>query len=128
MMDLKRIAWATAGVGVAGLALIDPALAQEAAEAADAAEEAAPLDYAVAGVPLETQYVLNTLSFFLHGALVMWMAAGFAMLESGLVRTKNTAAICLKNIALYSVAGGLAVECVKLGECSTYCKAMIKYV
>ena len=105
MMDLKRIAWATAGVGVAGLALIDPALAQEAAEAAEAAEEAAPLDYAVAGVPLETQYVLNTLSFFLHGALVMWMAAGFAMLESGLVRTKNTAAICLKNIALYSVAG-----------------------
>ena len=35
----------------------------------------------------------------------MWMAAGFAMLESGLVRTKNTATICLKNIALYSVAG-----------------------
>ena len=35
----------------------------------------------------------------------MWMAAGFAMLESGLVRTKNTAAICLKNIALYSTAG-----------------------
>jgi Amt family ammonium transporter len=39
------------------------------------------------------------------GALVMWMAAGFAMLESGLVRTKNTASICLKNIALYSIAG-----------------------
>ena len=35
----------------------------------------------------------------------MWMAAGFAMLESGLVRTKNTATICLKNIALYSIAG-----------------------
>ena len=35
----------------------------------------------------------------------MLMAAGFAMLESGLVRTKNTAAICLKNMALYSVAG-----------------------
>ena len=35
----------------------------------------------------------------------MWMAAGFAMLESGMVRSKNTATICLKNIALYSIAG-----------------------
>ncbi len=39
------------------------------------------------------------------GALVMWMAAGFAMLESGLVRSKNVATICLKNIALFGVAG-----------------------
>ena len=53
----------------------------------------------------ETAYILNTFSFLVHGFLVMWMAAGFAMLESGLVRTKNTATICLKNIALYSVAG-----------------------
>ena len=53
----------------------------------------------------ETQYIFNTLSFLIHGFLVMWMAAGFAMLESGLVRSKNTATICLKNIALYSVAG-----------------------
>jgi ammonium transporter, Amt family len=53
----------------------------------------------------ETQYIFNTLSFLMHGFLVMWMAAGFAMLESGLVRSKNTATICLKNIALYSVAG-----------------------
>ncbi len=58
-----------------------------------------------AEVSAETQYIFNTLSFFIHGALVMWMAAGFAMLESGLVRTKNTASICLKNIALYSIAG-----------------------
>ena len=53
----------------------------------------------------ETAYILNTFSFLVHGFRVMWMAAGFAMLESGLVRTKNTATICLKNIALYSVAG-----------------------
>ncbi|MBH90092.1 MAG: ammonium transporter [Magnetovibrio sp.] len=53
----------------------------------------------------ETQYIFNTLSFLVHGFLVMFMAAGFAMLESGLVRSKNTATICLKNIALYSIAG-----------------------
>jgi Amt family ammonium transporter len=60
---------------------------------------------ALAAVSDETAYVLNTFSFLVHGFLVMLMAAGFAMLESGLVRTKNTAAICLKNIALYSIAG-----------------------
>ena len=60
---------------------------------------------AAAAVTDETAFVLNTFSFLVHGFLVMLMAAGFAMLESGLVRTKNTAAICLKNIALYSVAG-----------------------
>jgi len=60
---------------------------------------------ALAAVDPESQFVFNSFSFLIHGALVMWMAAGFAMLESGLVRTKNTAAICLKNIALYSVAG-----------------------
>lgn len=53
----------------------------------------------------ETQFILNTMNFLFCGALVMFMAAGFAMLESGLVRSKNTATICLKNIALYSVAG-----------------------
>ena len=58
-----------------------------------------------AGELTETQYILNTFSFLIHGFLVMFMAAGFAMLESGLVRSKNTATICLKNIALYSIAG-----------------------
>jgi Amt family ammonium transporter len=53
----------------------------------------------------ETAFIFNTFSFLINGFLVMWMAAGFAMLESGLVRTKNTASICLKNIALYSLAG-----------------------
>ncbi len=58
-----------------------------------------------AAVSEETAFVFNSFSFLVHGALVMWMAAGFAMLESGMVRSKNTAAICLKNIALYSTAG-----------------------
>ena len=58
-----------------------------------------------AEVSTETAYIFNTFSFLVCGALVMWMAAGFAMLESGLVRSKNTATICLKNIALYSIAG-----------------------
>jgi len=58
-----------------------------------------------AAVSEETAFVFNSFSFLIHGALVMWMAAGFAMLESGMVRSKNTAAICLKNIALYSTAG-----------------------
>ena len=58
-----------------------------------------------AAVETETAYIFNTFSFLFHGALVMWMAAGFAMLESGLARAKNTAAICLKNILLYSIAG-----------------------
>ena len=60
---------------------------------------------AAAAVEGEIAFVFNTFSFLVHGFLVMLMAAGFAMLESGLVRTKNTAAICLKNIALYSLAG-----------------------
>tara|TARA_R110002110_G_scaffold87806_8_gene228568 strand:- start:634 stop:1986 length:1353 start_codon:yes stop_codon:yes gene_type:complete len=60
---------------------------------------------AEAAVSAETAFVLNSFSFLVHGVLVMFMAAGFAMLESGLVRSKNTAAICLKNIALYSIAG-----------------------
>ncbi len=60
---------------------------------------------AEAAVSAEVAYVFNSFSFLVCGALVMFMAAGFAMLESGLVRAKNTAAICLKNIALYSIAG-----------------------
>ena len=60
---------------------------------------------AKAEVSAETAYIFNTFSFLIHGILVMLMAAGFAMLESGMVRTKNTAAICLKNIALYSIGG-----------------------
>ena len=53
----------------------------------------------------ETQFILNTFAFLIWGALVMWMAAGFTMLESGAVRTKNASMICLKNIGVYSIAG-----------------------
>ncbi|KLE32221.1 ammonium transporter [Aurantiacibacter gangjinensis] len=70
-----------------------PALAAPAAEAASDA---------VGG---GTAYIFNTLLFLIGGFLVMWMAAGFAMLEAGLVRAKNTSTQCLKNIGLYSIAG-----------------------
>ena len=53
----------------------------------------------------ESVYVSNTLLFLMGGFLVMFMAAGFAMLEAGLVRSKNVSMQCLKNIALYSIAG-----------------------
>ncbi|MFP4128197.1 MAG: ammonium transporter, partial [Desulfonatronovibrio sp.] len=53
---------------------------------------------------LELSYALDTFYFLISGLLVMWMAAGFTMLESGLVRSKNTVEILTKNIALYSVA------------------------
>ena len=60
---------------------------------------------AQAEVSEEAAFVFNTLLFLIGGFLVMLMAAGFAMLEVGFVRTKHAAAICLKNIALYSIAG-----------------------
>jgi len=53
----------------------------------------------------EMSFILNTFSFLIMGVLVMWMAAGFGMLESGLVRSKNVATICLKNISLFGIAG-----------------------
>ena len=53
----------------------------------------------------ELRFIFNTFSFLLCGALVMWMAAGFTMLEAGSVRTKNVSVICLKNIGLYAIAG-----------------------
>tara|TARA_A200000159_G_C7302489_1_gene330818 strand:- start:124 stop:1392 length:1269 start_codon:yes stop_codon:yes gene_type:complete len=53
---------------------------------------------------IELAYALDTLYFLVMGAFVMWMAAGFTMLESGLVRAKNTAEILTKNISLYSIA------------------------
>ncbi|MEM7303704.1 MAG: ammonium transporter [Pseudomonadota bacterium] len=74
-------------MSVTGAAMLasTPALAQ------DAAPDAA--------------FVFNTLLFLMGGFLVMFMAAGFAMLEAGLVRSKNVSMQCLKNIGLYSVAG-----------------------
>ena len=52
----------------------------------------------------ELQYAMDTFYFLVCGALVMWMAAGFAMLEAGLVRSKNTVEILTKNIALFAVS------------------------
>ena len=63
------------------------------------------LGYAETTVSAEVQYIFNTLLFLISGVLVMWMAAGFAMLESGLVTSKSVSAICAKNIGLYSIAG-----------------------
>ena len=84
--------------GLAALSILaaGPALAQDAAAAGDApaAADAAAI-----------AFTFNTLSFLIMGFLVMWMAAGFAMLEAGLVRSKNVSMQCLKNIGLYSVAG-----------------------
>jgi Amt family ammonium transporter len=81
--------------GAASLALLSlsalPVLAQD--------TEAAP------AVTPEVAYIFNTLLFLIGGFLVMWMAAGFAMLEAGLVRSKNVSMQCLKNISLYSIAG-----------------------
>lgn len=57
------------------------------------------------------QYALDTFYFLVCGALVMWMAAGFAMLESGLVRAKNTAEILTKNIVLYATASVMYLVC-----------------
>jgi ammonium transporter, Amt family len=59
---------------------------------------------------METQeivFIFNTFSFLVNGILVMLMAAGFCMLEAGMVRTKSVATICTKNIVLYSIAGVL---------------------
>jgi ammonium transporter, Amt family len=52
----------------------------------------------------QLSYALDTFYFLISGALVMWMAAGFAMLEAGMVRAKNTAEILTKNIALFAIA------------------------
>jgi Amt family ammonium transporter len=53
---------------------------------------------------VQLAYALDTFYFLVSGALVMWMAAGFSMLEAGLVRAKNTAEILTKNVALFSIA------------------------
>ena len=79
-------------MAVSGIAAIILFLAQPAvARAADVNEE--------------TAFIFNTFAFLIWGALVMWMAAGFTMLEAGSVRTKNASMICMKNIGIYSIAG-----------------------
>jgi ammonium transporter, Amt family len=59
----------------------------------------------------ELQYAMDTFYFLICGALVMWMAAGFAMLEAGLVRAKNTTEILTKNVALFAIASTMYLVC-----------------
>ncbi len=59
----------------------------------------------------ELQYAMDTFYFLICGALVMWMAAGFAMLEAGLVRSKNTTEILTKNVALFAIACTMYLVC-----------------
>lgn len=59
----------------------------------------------------ELQYALDTFYFLMCGALVMWMAAGFTMLEAGLVRSKNTVEILTKNVALFATACTMYMIC-----------------
>ena len=60
---------------------------------------------------LELQYAMDTFYFLVCGALVMWMAAGFSMLEAGLVRSKNTTEILAKNVALFSISCVMYLVC-----------------
>lgn len=77
------------------------ALMGASATAQEAATAAAP----------DTTFIFNTLLFLIMGMVVMFMAAGFCMLEAGSVRSKNVSAICLKNITLYSIAGLMVWLC-----------------
>ena len=79
-------------LSTAALLIAAPVLAQDAA--AEATGEPAA----------HTVYILNSFLFLVTGFLVMWMAAGFTMLEAGLVRTKNVTMQLTKNIALFSIA------------------------
>ena len=89
----RRIALgAVAGALIAGFWLAAPATAA----AQDSASTATDFQ--------NIQFILSTFSFLVWGVLVMWMCAGFTMLESGTVRTKNASMICLKNVGIYSIA------------------------
>ncbi len=79
-------------------------LATLAAYPAAAQDAAAPAE-AAAAVSADVVYIFNTLLFLMGGFLVMWMAAGFAMLEAGLVRSKNVTTQLFKNISLFAIAG-----------------------
>ena len=60
---------------------------------------------------IQTNYALDTFYFLVMGVLVMFMAPGFAMLEAGMVRAKNTSEILTKNVALFSIAGIMYMLC-----------------
>ena len=93
MKITTKLLWLGAASAAATAVLVEPGLAQDAKKVEPEA------------LQKEVQYVFNTMLFLIGGFLVMWMAAGFAMLEAGMVRTKNVAMQCTKNIALYSLAG-----------------------
>src|SRR6056300_1854881 len=65
---------------------------------------AAAQDAVAVAVPTDSVFILNSLLFLIGGFLVFWMAAGFAMLEAGLVRSKNVTMQLTKNIALFALA------------------------
>ncbi|KPA99995.1 ammonium transporter [Ahrensia marina] len=88
-MTISKISKLAVAGGTIASMLSAPAFAQDAAPA----------------VTPDVAYIFNTLLFLIGGFLVMWMAAGFAMLEAGLVRSKNVSMQSLKNIALFSIAG-----------------------
>jgi Amt family ammonium transporter len=89
------------GYAALGAALALPAFGQETAATEEVVEAAAEV---AAGVPGEVVFILNSLLFLVGGFLVFFMAAGFAMLEGGLVRSKNVTMQMTKNIALFSLA------------------------
>ncbi len=91
------------GLAAIAAALALPAYAQDAAATAEAAAEAAEATVPAA-VPTDVVFILNSVLFLVGGFLVFWMAAGFAMLEAGLVRSKNVTMQLTKNIALFSLA------------------------
>ena len=86
-MKYRKYWGIAAFLGASAIAV--PALAEEAA---------------IGDTVIQLAYSLDTFYFLMSGALVMWMAAGFSMLEAGLVRSKNTVEILTKNVALYSIA------------------------
>ena len=88
MRNTLKIAAKMLVPGLVATLAAGPALAQEAAS----------------GVSPETGFILTTFMFLVTGFLVMWMAAGFAMLEAGLVRSKNVTMQCLKNVSLFAIA------------------------
>jgi len=97
MTGLKRLAWMVS----LGSVLAAPAFGQEAAAVAETAEAVV----GGGGAPgVETAFILNSLLFLMSGFLVMFMAAGFAMLEAGLVRSKNVTMQLTKNISLFALA------------------------
>jgi len=90
---------AAGGAALAALLLALPALGQDATAPVEAVEVAAG-----EGVSVDVVFILNSLLMILGGILVFFMAAGFAMVEAGMVRTKNTSMQLLKNISLFAIA------------------------